>query len=141
LSLKTLEVIDNFLPEEELKFWQEKVKTGRESTSLQEDEVKATLLYKKCKEFMGDLPLIHCLLFNVTKPNHTEMHRDVGEYVTLFYPYTHPTASLQLKDSEIEVKENRLVLLNCTELEHMQKKPEDDSIRYSVAFKWRMKNG
>jgi len=137
--LKTLEVIDNFLPEEELKFWQEKVKTGRESTALYEDEVKDTLLYKKCKEFMGDLPLIHCLLFNVTKPNHTEMHRDIGEYVTLFYPYTHPTASLQLKDSEVEVKENRLVLLNCTEVEHMQKKPEDDSIRYSVALKWRMK--
>ena len=139
--METLKIIDDFLPLDELNYWKDKVKTGIESTALYEEDVKDTLLYKKCKEFVKDLPLIHCLLLNVKKEHHTEMHRDIGEYATLFYPFSHETASLQLKDSEVKVKENRLVLLNCTEVDHMQKKPDDDSIRYSVAFKWRMKNG
>ena len=136
--VERLKIIDNFLDENELNYWKEKVKTGKESTALQENEFKDTVLYKKCRELVGDLPLIHLLLFNVTKGNHTELHKDIGEYACLFYPYSHPTASLTLRDSEIEVKENRLVLLNCTEVEHMQKKPDDDSIRYSIALKWRL---
>lgn len=135
--MKDLEIIDNFLDEKELQYWQEKVKTGKESTALYENEVKDTTLYKKCKELVN-LSLIHLLLFNVKKGNHVEMHKDVGEYATMFYPFNHSTATLKLKDKEIEIKENRLVLLNCTTTEHMQKLPEDDSIRYSIALKWRL---
>lgn len=131
MNASKLHVIDNFLCESS------HAKTGKESTVLYEDDVKDEILYQSCK-IQVNLPLIHCIIFNVTKGNHTEMHCDIGEYATLFYPFDHPTASLVLKDQEIAVKKNRLVLLNCTEMMHMQKKPEDDSIRYSVAFKWRL---
>ena len=136
--IEDLKVIDDFLPKEELSYWQRLVvEAGRESTSLMEDQVKDTILYRRCKEFVN-LPLIHCILFNVKKEHHTELHRDIGEYACIFYPFNHGSATLKLKDKEVEIKENRLVMLNCTTTQHMQKKPDDDSIRYSIALKWRL---
>lgn len=137
-SLPDLMVFDNFLPKEELEYWQKLVQTGEESVCLYEDEIQHTELFKKCREMVGGLPFIHLILLNVFSDTYTEPHRDVGEYVTLFYPFTNASAPLRLEDRDVELIENRLVQLNCTTIEHRQINPTDGSVRSSIALKWRL---
>lgn len=136
--LPDLMIFDNFLPSEELVYWQKRIQTGEESVCLYEDDIKDTELYKKCRELVGGLPLIHLILLNVFDTTYTEIHRDVGEYVTLFYPFTNLNAPLRLADRDVNVVENRLVQLNCTTIDHRQINPTDGSVRSSIALKWRL---
>lgn len=137
-----VEIIDNAVSLEELARWQACVRTGTQSTGLQEDQVAGTELYALARRYAPGLDLIHCLLFEIVKGHHTSLHQDIGEFVVLFYPYDNPVAPLRtMQDGvsvDIEVKANRLVALNCTHVRHQQVVPEDESARYSVAFKFRL---
>lgn len=137
-KLPELLITDNFLPPAELEYWQQLVQTGQESVCLYEDDVKHTELFKKCRELVGGLPFIHLILLNVFADTYTETHRDIGEYVTLFYPFTNHNAPLQLTNRNVDVISNRLVQLNCTTVEHRQINPTDGSVRSSIALKWRL---
>lgn len=137
-TLPDLMIFDDFLPPEELAYWQKLVQTGQESVCLYEDDIKHTELYRKCHELVGGLPLIHLILLNVFAETYTEVHRDIGEYVTLFYPFTNLNAPLQLANCNVDLIENRLVQLNCTTIDHRQINPTDGSVRSSIALKWRL---
>jgi len=138
--LPDLQIIENFLDADELAYWQQRVQTGEPSVSLYLPDVQNTQLYQKCRDLVQapphDLPLIHLILLNVTADTYTEMHQDVGEYSTIFFPFTNLNAPLALEDSSIDVIENRLVMLNVTKFRHLQVKPTDGSTRYSIALKW-----
>jgi hypothetical protein len=134
---------DNAVSPEELKRWQTRVITGTQSTGLTEADVQDTELYRLARSHAGSMELIHCLLFNIVEGHDTELHQDVGEWVVLFYPYDCPTGPLRIRDKDgeirdIEVKANRLVLLDCTSAWHQQVVPTDGSTRFSVAFKFRL---
>ena len=141
MQLPLAQIFDNILSSAELAFWKERVQTGTQSTGLTEDDVRATELYKLVRNYVSDLRLIHCLLFDITEGCDTEVHRDIGEYCALFYPTTNLSTPLHLEHpglQDIEVIENRLVLLDCTHVAHQQIVPRDESHRYSVAFKFAM---
>lgn len=114
----------------------------QESTGLSEEQTNSSPLaplLKKAREHVGDLELIHTLLFAVKDGHVTEMHRDIGEYVVLHYPFDCPTGPLRTCDGDVDVKENRMVVMNCTDVEHQQVTPVEGETRHSVAFKFRMK--
>jgi hypothetical protein len=140
--MEALAVVDDAVSGPELAFWQSRVQTGTQSTGLPEEAVSGTELYGLAQRHTRGLSLIHCLLFDIRKGHETELHRDVGEYVVLFYPFDNEGAPLRLCREgvleEVAVKANRLVALNCTTIWHQQVAPKDDSSRYSVAFKFRL---
>lgn len=149
--LPELRVIDNVVSAVELARWKSFVESHQtQSTSYlpasltQEPEWwESSELFRNVIDFMRvDLPLIHCLVFAIKRNHETEMHRDVGEYAALFYPFTNLYAPLMLEnDRHVVVRENRLVLLDATKVTHRQGVPENDSTRYSVAFKFRLPGG
>ena len=138
-------ILMDAVSKEELERWQKRVITGTQSTGLTEDDVKDTELFKLAQAYAPGLKLIHCLLFNIVAGHETEMHKDVGEWVVLFYPYSCPTGPLRVEVdglvSDISVEENMMVVLDCTNIPHQQMVPTDGSTRFSVAFKFRLPVG
>ncbi len=137
-------IVDDALSPGELAWWQERVQqTVDASTALSADELKnenVQTMLARCREKVGDLALLHVLLFRLEGDHYTEMHNDVGEYVVLFYPFTNAQGPLRtdLSDTLVDVRENRLIFLNCMAVMHQQVVPPDGSTRYSVAFKFRL---
>ncbi len=145
MGLPDLHIVDNALPPDELAQWQERVQTGTQSTGLIEEDVCGTSLYSLARNIAMDLPLIHCLLFEIIPGHSTELHQDIGEYVVLFYPRANLSAPLRIDRGngleDIDVLTNRLVALNCTKIRHQQMIPLNGEPRYSIAFKFRLPTG
>ena len=141
MTLTSLEIIDNALGEE-LLYWQALVQQYNvQSTSLDPGDYEGTYLFRLAQACAGHYPIIHVLSFAIIDGHDTELHKDGGEYVVLFYPFNCPTAPLHVVidgvlDQFIAVKENRLVSLDCDALAHRQMIPTDNTIRYSIAFKF-----
>lgn len=136
-------VLDGVLPPVELTRWRTRLRdTTQQSTGLSPEEMKGDSLLELCRQYVGDLPLLHCLLFNITAGCATEMHQDIGEYAVMFYPFTNENAPLCIYRGKgleyIEVRTNRMVFLACTNIAHQQMVPTDGSTRYSVAFKFKL---
>jgi hypothetical protein len=145
VNLETLKVIDDVLDSSDSSLesiQQMMLQLQEQSTGLSEEETKLTPLatvLEKAREHVGDLELIHTLLFAIKDCDATEMHRDIGEYVVLYYPITCSSGQLRTCYGDVDVKQNRMVVMNCTEVEHQQVTPNVSEIRYSVAFKFRLK--
>ena len=134
-------IVDDAVSDHELAVWRARVRTGTQSTGMPEEAVVGTELYERARRLAPDMPLIHCLLFEIRTGHETELHCDVGEFVVLFYPYTNASAPLRtVQDGyevPIDVIANRMVAMDCTRVPHQQVVPTDGSARYSVAFKFR----
>lgn len=139
-DLPPLTIVDDAVSPEELARWQSVVlRLTQESTGLDEPDVLGELRDLVRSHVGADIELFKCLLFAIDASSATEMHRDVGEYCVLFYPFTNAVAPLRvdLPDRDyIDVKANRLVLFPCTHITHQQVVPTDGSTRYSVAWKF-----
>lgn len=137
-----LRLIDRAVSGRELARWQARALAvhGEQSTAVPEEEARGELMGMVSR--LIRLPLIHILLFAIEAGHETEIHKDGGEYVALFYPFD-SSAGLRLQyptghTQEIDVKKNRLILLACSDIGHQQIIPGDGSVRYSVAFKFRL---
>lgn len=134
-------VVDDVLPPDELARWRRRaLESTEQSTGLPASAVEGERLLALCREHVGDLRLVHVLLFCISEGCDTEMHQDVGEYAVMFYPFTNKNAPLRIDRGQgeelIEVRANRMVFLACTPIKHQQVVPSDGSTRYSVAFKF-----
>lgn len=138
--LPTIEIVDGVVSATELQRWQEIVTRhrGTQSTGYREEEITGDL-HTLVRERVS-ARCLHVLVFAIERGMDTEMHHDVGEYAALFYPVSNPVAPLFIDrgngEERIEVIENRLVLIDVTTILHRQGVPTDDSVRYSVAFKF-----
>ena len=97
MSLPRLKVYDNVLSSQDLAVWRGKLTgvAGLDSQNVSicgESEVEGELL-TWIRERVGDLPLIHCILFALHDNHDTEVHTDIGEYVVLLFPYDCPDGS------------------------------------------------
>lgn len=158
--LPTLKIIDDAVSAVTLQRWQAIVLNhrGTQSTGYREEEYSAALvqyatylapgipddLHALVREHVHT-QCLHVLVFAIEQGMDTEMHRDVGEYAALFYPFTNPIAPLRIDRGNgeecVEVIENRLVLIDVTTIGHQQVVPTDTSVRYSVAFKFARPEG
>lgn len=135
--LPELKIIDDALSPHQLAAWQERVRRLAVEQSTAFEVAVDDPLVLAAREIVGDLPLLHCLLFAIRAGHDTEMHRDVGEYAVLYYPFD-SSAPLLLDTGEVSVTANRMVALACTNVRHRQAIPADDSVRYSVALKFQV---
>ena len=141
MSLPDILVLDDVLSEEELKKWQNRVSVFTEQSNANSaQEMEQELLLDHARKIVGDLLLIHAPIFAIKKGQEpTEMHHDTGEYAVVYYPFDCITGPLKTEQGMIDVKQNRLVAMNVTKIMHQQIIPTDDSVRYSIAMKFSLR--
>lgn len=131
------QIFDNFISKLELESWQK-----RSNEALQigaKINPEGTELFNKIKELIK-LKFRSCRYYKIDSSYKLKPHKDPGEFVALFYPFDSDAGLGIYNDKDelintIEVKQNRLILFDCSENKHAQIPPKQ-GFRYSIPFKF-----
>lgn len=132
-----MKIIDDFLTPEGLTFIKYKALVHQEPA----EPFRSTdsELYKKC-EAIFKTPCTNAMIWRVPSTTKVNPHLDSKKKSTVFYPFDSDGALILYNPDHtirerIEVKENRMVILESGQVIHGQEPPTNGT-RYSVAFHW-----
>ena len=131
------QILDDFLPIKELTYWQARVTEA--SVTGTPFNPHGSLLFNKINELIG-LVFVGAWLYRIPQGIPANPHQDCNQFAVVFFPFDNGGAlAIYDKDykarEQIDIKANRLVLLDCANQLHSQ--IAGQTPRYSVVFKYR----